>query len=258
MDTLTYYDALIQIAERQMGISAEIGQSGIPRLSVASGDSFFTVDAAQGNVSMSENMKEALLAALDLAETYTDLQYVASNGSYVITDLALNGDYKITFRGQSSKSGSIVVPYTAHSSSTMRQGLVLFNTASHKVAPYWPGVSWSDQPVPASIDFNSLFTIVQDRNGIAIDQGENVWEYAYSGSVATDGALLRIFGSANASHADYNAGVFEYLTVERGGNVVAHFIPRQRDSDGTAGIYDTVSRKFYESLGGAFIAGPAA
>ena len=234
------------------------GSAGGSAVSAVSGESAFTVDAAAGAVTMSPDMKEAFLQALGLASGYTDLQYVRSNGSYVITDLTLNGNYTFTFKGRATASGAIVSPYTAHSSSTMRQGLLLFNTASHKVAPYWPDVSWSDQPVPAAIDFTQTLTIVQDRNGIAISQGEEAWTCSYSGSGATYDVPLYIFGSANPGHADYNAGIFESLTVSLDGGTVARFVPKLRNEDNVAGLYDTVARRFYTSAGGAFIAGPAA
>lgn len=230
---------------------------GMTQMSAKSGESFFKVDAATGKVTMSTDIKEAFLEALGLAGGYTDLQYVRSNGSYVITDVTLNGNYTFTFKGRVLGAGSIVVPYTAHNSSNLRQGLVLFNTASHKISPYWPDVAWSDYPVPSTIDFTKTFTIVQDRNGITITQGENVWDCGYGGSAAEYDAPLYILGSANSGHAEYNAGVFEEMTVSLGGETVAHFVPKLRNEDNVAGLYDTVSRRFYASSGGAFIAGPA-
>ena len=228
------------------------------QMSAISGDSFFRVDAATGQVTMSPDIRDALLEALGLLETYTDLQYVTSNNSYIITDVALDGNYKMTFKGRVVGSGgaAIMTPYTAHTSATMRQGLLVFNTSSHKISMYWPNVSWIDQSVPDYIDFASPFVIEQDRYGVTVTQGGEIWECSYDGSDAMDAAQLYIMGSANPNHTSYKNGEFHELTVEMHGNVIAHFVPKMRDSDGVAGIYDTVAQKFYVSSGGAFVAGP--
>lgn len=242
-----------KISAKFIDFSAELRE-----MSVSNGDSFLSMNAETGKVMMSQDMREAFLEALGFLETFTELQYVRSNHSFVITDVTLDGNYKITFKGRSSPSGTILAPYTAHSSSTFRQGLVLFNTNSHKIAPYWPNVAWADLAVPDYINFNAAFTIEQDRYGITISQGENVWDSPYDGSGESGDVPLYIFGSANANHTDYRNGEFEELLIERDGEVIAHFIPRMRNMDNVAGIYDTVSSKFYVSNGSPFIAGPVA
>lgn len=191
---------------------------------------------------------------------YRQLEHVVSDGSFFSAG-SYDGNQKIRVEA-SVPAGKICSLAVAHIDGSHRMGVMAFNTSSHKLAYFWPGLSYSEFHVDDLIDLGKHFAVEQDRHGITIIQGDKSTHVDYEGG--TDASLmgvpLYIFNSANPNHASYKDGTLYRVTVWDGdGNILRKFIPAKDEATGVCGMYSAYGgHTFFPSAGGAWLEGPEA
>lgn len=193
---------------------------------------------------------------------YTQIEYIESNGSaWIDTGLTINGGYELYSEicVPATYSTKITIGITGYTSQSMRQGFLVFNTGSHKVDFYWPGVSYTSLSVDTNIDLGKKVKITQDRVGITVQQDAYTSTASYStGTTATDDtAPIYIGYTPYSSHQQYKYNKRWRDIIRLNGETLRDFVPAKRDSDDVAGYMDIVHEVFYPSIGtGNYIAGP--
>lgn len=181
---------------------------------------------------------------------YTQLEYIESSGEqYIDTNI--------------KPTGSMDFEVTAYVKSSAVQG-TLFSGGDNYNSKYL-GVS-IDQANPGESDIrydsqrykftlsSEKFTVSKVSNKLLLD---NV-EFAVCSVVTfVSNYPIRLFAyNRGGSIGEKIVAKLYGLKLSDNGSAVANFIPAKRNSDGTIGMYDLVSKSFFTNAGtGAFIAG---
>lgn len=192
----------------------------------------------------------AIEKELNIIPGYTQVDGIRSNNNaWVDTGIKANGTYELSMvtKLPSGTTGSIV---TAHVDKTNsgRQGWIVFNTASHKIDYYWPGVGYTTLTVDSNIDFSKWFNITMNRTSLTVTQGSYSSAATYTGTRIEVDVNICIFHSENDSHVTYMNGSVKSMYIKSdSGDYLRNFIAMKRDEDGVFGLYDKVEDKFYTS-----------
>lgn len=214
----------------------------------------YTMDYDNGDLTLNDGTTTQRLPITD--SPYETLEYIQTDGTaYIDTGLTLNGAYTLEFEGSIPTSGKIQASAVAHTSASMRQGFMVFNTSSHKVDYFWPGVDYSNLAVDAGIDFANKWKVVQDASGIAITQGAYSSSATYTGATDTDSSPIELLHSQNPNHASYTHGRLYSVKIRNGSTLVRDFVPKKRKSDNVIGLLDNVTSVFYTPANGGVFTG---
>lgn len=210
-----------------------------------------------GNLEIAEANQETVYGFIQqyfsgISGAYQLLNSVISSGhSWIDTGVTLDGSLalEMTLSVPASKISAALV---AHNSSTVgdgRMGFMAFNTQSHKIAYFWPGVAYTELTLDSNINMAEPFTVRQDKNGISVTQGDYTSTAAYNGTEATNTATLQILHSENPNHAEYQSGTVYSAKISKGGAAVRDYAPVLRNADNVAGLLDVVNMVFTASQG---------
>lgn len=181
---------------------------------------------------------------------------ISDGQAWIDTGFIASGDMRIKAHIGGIPKGQISASVVAHESGSSRMGFMVFNTNSHKLAYFWPGISYTELAVDSHIDLSLPFEVVQDADGITVRQGTYSSSASYSGGTGTVNANLHILHSQNPNHTSYTVGTIYSIVVERNNATLLKLQPVVRAADSKVGCYDAVSKTLFLSAGtGEFAAG---
>ncbi len=187
-----------------------------------------------------------------ISGAYQLLDSVISAGhSWIDTGVALDGSLTLdmTLYVPAGKIGAAMVAHYSTAAADGRLGFMAFNTNSHKIAFFWPGITYTELTLDANINMAEPFSVVQNKDGITVTQGDYSSAATYSGTEATNTATIQILHSENPNHTSYQDGTVYSATISRGGVAVREYAPVIRTADSVAGLLDTVNMVFKASQG---------
>ena len=181
---------------------------------------------------------------------------ISDGQAWIDTGFIASGDMRIKAHIGGVPKGQISASVVAHESGSSRMGFMVFNTNSHKIAYFWPGVSYSEIAVDTHIDLTQPFEVEQDVDGISIHQGTYSSSATYRGTDGIVNANLHILHSQNPNHQSYTVGTIYSVVIERNNDTLLKLQPVVRVADGKVGCYDAVNKTLCLSAGsGEFTAG---
>lgn len=214
---------------------------------------------AGDNITIENNVISASISGPEpeIPIAYRILEYAQSDGAaWIDTGVTINGAYTLK-EELSVPKGKIGAAMVAHHSQNMRQGFMAFNTASHKIARFWPSVDYTDVSVDSNINLGNKFSVIQDSSSITVAQGSYSTTATYAGGTGTDTKTMHLLHSDNPNHASYMNGTLYSAQILDSSDYILDMVPVQRKSDNVVGMFDKVSKTFFDSDGtGVFLAGP--
>ena len=140
--------------------------------------------------------------------------------AHVDTGLTMDYGYEFRVRGR-TQNGQQAALVSAHESTSKRTSLRLLG-GSNYFQHQWP----SNQDVRNSgIDARSMFSYVQNKDGVTFTQGETTYSFPYAGTQSGTGsaAIWLLNDNYNSS---YGQGVLaEAEILDENGNTLRHFKP---------------------------------
>ena len=181
---------------------------------------------------------------------------ISDGQAWIDTGFIASGDMRIRAHIGGIPAGHISASVVAHESGSSRMGFMVFNTASHKIAYFWPGTSYMEMALNSNIDLSEPFEVIQDADGITVRQGTYSSSASYSGGTGTVNANLHILHSQNPNHQSYTVGTIYSVVIERNNDTLLKLQPVVRVADGKVGCYDAVNKTLFLSAGsGEFASG---
>ena len=197
-----------------------------------------------------------------LPNGYTALEYIESTGSqYIDTNYIPNNLTNFEIRYLHTGWLSFVdIPYGCTNEPNpykANYGLFRTNRTYNRMA-------WGNDSNRTNVDLPSHFASRLDKwytdkylqNNMYIN-GVLVATADVSADVIWNAAGTIYLFKRNSSDAYPSKARIAYVKIWENGRIIKNFIPARRDSDGEIGMYDMVSRTFFENAGtGEFIGGP--
>lgn len=216
---------------------------------------------AGDNITIENNVISASIGGPEpeIPIAYRILEYAQSDGAaWIDTGVTINGVYTLK-EELSVPRGKSCAAMVAHYDQDMRQGFMVFNKSSHKIARFWPSVDYTDVPVDSNINLGNKFSVVQNNSSITVAQDSYSTTATYKGGTGTDTKTIHLLHSDNPNHESCMNGTLYSAQILNGSDYVLNMVPVQRKSDNIVGMFDKVSKTFFDSDGtGVFLAGPIA
>lgn len=196
-----------------------------------------------------------------LPRGFTELEYLESSGTqYIDTGIVTDGTYTISARMQLFASGRDVWGRRSNNGNAegneLPYGNSVFSTYSDTtlVLNYvWRGYNRNS---PFDIKQIHDYVVVEGQKtfmaeGVSIPLSAlNTWTVKANN---LDGISHFLFWSNATNGASRsgkaNASIYSFRMQDGAGNVVLDFVPVLRNADGVAGMWDKVSKQFFENIG---------
>lgn len=178
-----------------------------------------------------------------------------NDGAYIDAGVSLNGALTLHITASipaGQKFSALMVSHNSGDAETGRQGFMAFQTASHKIDYFWPGLSYSTLSVPSAIDFSAPFSVTQTAEQIKITQGIREATAQYHGNTNENTAHIKILHSDNPNHSSYDAGIVYGVDITEGETVIRQFVPVANEKTGECAMYDLAENKLYYNAGEGF------
>ena len=177
---------------------------------------------------------------------------------FIDTGLTLNSEYEYQVKGF-IPNGNIGTFINAYGDNNNRTGQIFYNASNKRVSYYWR-INGAGQGL-ATFDLNSSainmsqeFEMVQNKNGITLNQGSATETVAYTGASGDNSARITLFRNDNsASWANNMETAINEAKILLNGEIIRHFIAVKRLSDNVNCFYDLIEERFYENANSAGI-----
>lgn len=192
---------------------------------------------------------------------FTELEYLESSGTqYIDTGIVTDGTYTISARMQLFASGRDVWGRRSNNGNAegneLPYGNSVFSTYSDTtmVLNYvWRGFNRNS---PFDLKQIHDYVVVEGQKAFKVDgvsmtiSALNTWA---NKAVNLDGLSHFLYWS-NLSNGvsrsgKANASIYSFSIQDGAGNTVLDFVPVLRNADGVAGMWDKVSKQFFENIG---------
>ncbi len=178
-----------------------------------------------------------------LPSEYKRLNYLEGNGGqYIDTGLRVNFDYEIETVVNPLSTGGFFYWGDAEYHQP-GHALIMVNNSGPS---YWGTDEL--QVMYSDMNPNTKNTIIQNKDHISING--HLFEFQASEDIDT-GRNLFIF-KTNPVSSEYNTGSVQiyYMKIRNeSGDLLRHFVPAMRKSDGVLGMFDLANNKFYTNGG---------
>lgn len=183
----------------------------------------------------------------------TILNAIGGNvNAYINTGVTLDGALDWEVDMTTGDPDILNYPINAYRSSSARIG-GSFNVSLRRFYYYWTGVTYATHNISTDIDLTKRLTIKQNKNGLAIIQGEAESTVTYNGTTATDSSRqVTLFRTTQNNTA--GLVYIHSAKISKNGTVLRDYIPARRLYDSALGMYDRANGTFYTKVGtGEFV-----
>ena len=238
-------------------------QTGVKTISVNTGD-HLSVDSQTGELNVTGVDYEAG-QGIRIGAEYRQLEYIKSTGiQYLITDIILRYSDSIQLDMMYGNN----IDTIGVGDTTFRNAYLITDGGYQIVSQQYS--TYRQIEIYIGYDFNntnsSVFQIrnqdISSRGILTISRNGSSWK---NESRTTDGSIIydepttgmQLLVYEGNPYTMYEMSIYGLKIIDSNNELIHNLIPTERISDGEAGLYDTITDKFYGNAGnGSFVKGP--
>lgn len=227
------------------------GEKVITKLYVAGGQD----NKGGQSISIGEAERSYIVASM-LPTEYQQIDYIESTGTqYIDTGVILTEQHGVRLLFKPTAKNSSVV-FGSRTSATANNFAVLLSTENNAFNTVVDFYNYQKNRLQQTVELNT--PVLVDMDNLSLSVNEKSVDINTYAPFTTPGSALIFSGAGNFPWTTKASMQLYECVILENGTVRKQFIPCYRKSDGVAGLYETIERRFYTNAGtGTFIKGPS-